>query len=404
MKILYFHQHFSTPHGSTGTRSFEMAQRLIKKGHQVTMVCGSYKLGNTGLKAEFHNGVRRGNVYGIDVIELYLPYSNNDSFIKRAVIFLKFAIRSIKLAFSERYDILFATSTPLTAGIPGIVMKLFRSKPFIFEVRDLWPELPKEMGVIQNPVVLKMLRFLEWTSYKAADKCIGLSPGIKKGIITGGAKNKSVAMIPNGCDLEMFKPGAKKSKKKIGLSDADFVAIFMGAHGIANGLDAALDAAKILKTRQLDYIKLIFVGDGKLKNNLIKRAVNEKLDNCIFLEPVPKTELNELLYSADIGLMLLANVTAFYYGTSPNKFFDYIAAGLPVLNNYPGWLSDLIKEYHCGIAVPPDSPEYFAEVLSNLANDPGLCERMGRNARKLAEQSFNRELLGDQFVKFITES
>ena len=182
MKILYYHQHFSTPAGSTGTRSYEMARKLIARGHQVTMVCGSYKDGHTGLDNAFVGRMRQGTVDGIQVIEFALPYANKDSFSKRGLTFLRFALKSIWLALRAQYDLVFATSTPLTAGLPGIAARWLRRKPFVFEVRDLWPELPHEMGVITNPFILKALDWLEWCSYHSATTCIGLSPGIMQGL------------------------------------------------------------------------------------------------------------------------------------------------------------------------------------------------------------------------------
>src|SRR5690606_34938779 len=148
MKILYFHQHFSTPQGSAGIRSYAMAQSLVHNGHQVTMVCGSCGAGQTGLTAPSDRGTRRGNVDGLDIIEFELPYSNSLSFLKRILIFLSFAFKSTKVAITQRYDVLCATTTPLTAGIPGRCANWRRRKPFVFEVRDLWPELPRAMGVI----------------------------------------------------------------------------------------------------------------------------------------------------------------------------------------------------------------------------------------------------------------
>lgn len=398
MKILYFHQHFSTPQGSTGTRSYEMARKLIARGHQVIMICGSYQLASSGLSEEA-SGVRHGMVDGIDVIEFPLPYSNSDSFLKRTSTFLKFSLKSSFLPFKENFDLLFATSTPLTAGIPGILMKLFRPEKFVFEVRDLWPELPREMGVISNPVLLKSMELLEWASYKASDGCIALSPGIKEGI-ERRSKSIPVKMIPNGCDLDLFNPETNEKKEIPGVGDDDFVALFAGAHGIANGLDAAIDAATELKKRGEEQVKLVFIGDGKEKSRLIKRADKEHLDNCLFLDPVPKMALPGYLKRADTGLMLLQNIPAFYYGTSPNKFFDYISAGIPVLNNYPGWVADLIKQHECGITVSPDSPEAFADGLLALKNRSDR-ERLGKNGRKLAESQFNRKVLSDQFVDFL---
>lgn len=398
MRVLYFHQHFSTPAGSTGTRSYEMAQRLIARGHQVTMVCGSGKMARSGLEGSQRDGFRRGLVDGIDVIELDIPYSNYDGLLKRSWLFALFALRSIKLALTLDYDLLFATSTPLTAGIPGIVMKLFRNKPFVFEVRDLWPELPREMGVIRNPLVLSAMGVLEWLSYHSADACIGLSPGIVKGIMRRGIPADKVAMVPNGCDLELFDPKRNQVLRAPGVGTDDFVAVFTGAHGMANGLDAILDAAAELKRKRRNDIKLVFIGDGKLKPALVKRAAEEGLDNCLFMDPVPKTELTAYLKGADAGLMTLANVPAFYYGTSPNKFFDYIAMGIPVINNYPGWLAGMIAEHKCGLAVPPDDPQAFAAAIEQMADDSTLARQAGVNARALAELTFDRTNLGNQLV------
>jgi hypothetical protein len=159
-----------------------MARRLVARGHQVTMVCGSRSGGGSGLDEPFIKGVRRGSVDGIDVIEFDLPYSNADGFVTRTMTFVKFAVRSVWLALTERYDVVFATTTPLTAGIPGIFARWLRGKPFVFEVRDLWPELPRAMGVIRNPMVLGAMSALEWTSYRSAHRLVGLSPGIVEGI------------------------------------------------------------------------------------------------------------------------------------------------------------------------------------------------------------------------------
>ena len=401
MKILYFHQHFSTPKGSAGIRSYAMAQSLIRNGHQVTMVCGSFGAGQTGLTQPFNKGMRRGMVDGIDIIEFELPYSNALSFLKRILIFLSFALKSIKVALTEQYDVVFATTTPLTAGIPGIFAKWFRRKPFVFEVRDLWPELPKAMGVIKNPIVLWMMSVLEWTSYHSADRLVGLSPGIVDGIIKRGIAPEKVASIPNGCDLDIF-ASEHQAWRPEGVKPTDLMAIFTGTHGLANGLNAVLDAAVELKKRQRTNIKLVLVGDGMQKKALLERAVELQLDNVIFHDPVNKAKLAGLMASADIGLQVLANVPAFYYGTSPNKFFDYISAGLPVLNNYPGWLAELITKEQCGFAVPPENPQAFADALEQAANQREKLIEMGRNGQQVAREQFNRSILSQKFSDWVT--
>ena len=398
MKILYFHQHFSTPQGATGTRSYEFARALIERGHRVTMVCGSYALGNTSGTATA-NG--RKMVDGIEVIEIPLAYSNYDSLVSRSWLFLRFALRSVRVALTEEYDLLFATSTPLTAGLPGIVMKCFRRKPFVFEVRDLWPDLPKAMGVVTNPVVLAALSLLEWLSYRTADACVGLSPGIVEGIRRRSRPGLPVAMIPNGCDLELFRPGDRSQLKLDGIAPGDCVAVFTGAHGLANGLDAVLDAAASLRRRGRTDIKFVFIGDGKLKPGLQERAKREGLDQCLFIDPMPKRQLNSVVACCDVGLMILADVPAFYFGTSPNKFFDYLASGLPVLNNYPGWLAGLIDKNRCGRAVPPRDPRAFADAMEFLADHPEQRKAMRAQARRLGERMFARNRLAGEFVDWL---
>ena len=400
MKVLYFHQHFSTPKGAVGIRSYEMARRLVARGHQVTMVCGSYGGGETGLELSFIGGKRRGTVEGIDIIEFNLAYSNSDGLIKRAMTFAKFALRSIGLALTERYDLVFATTTPLTAGIPGIFARWLRGKPFVFEVRDLWPELPKAMGVIHNPLVLGAMSLLEWASYRSAQRLIGLSPGIVEGIFKRGVPRERITLVPNGCDLGIF-AGDVEPWRPEQIKPDDLLAIFAGTHGMANGLDAVLDAAAELKQRGRNDIKLLLIGQGKLKTALQARAQREALDSVVFHEPVNKSRLAGLMASTDVGLQVLANVPAFYFGTSPNKFFDYIAAGLPVLNNYHGWLAGMIRDHKCGYAVPPENPQAFADALEQAASDRTTAKEMGRRGRELAERDFDRELLANRFVDWL---
>lgn len=402
MKVIYFAEHFSTPKTGGALRVYQMSKRLMSHGHQVTVVCGGDHK-RLGLPETSKKNIYRGVVDGIEVIQISLPYSNNDSVGKRAIIFLKFAKKAIGLARKEDYDLLFATSTPLTDGLPGIAAKWFRRKKFVFEVRDLWPELPKALGM-KNPFFLWGMSVLEKRSYHAADACIGLSPGICEGIKRRSQKGKPIAMIPNGCDLDIFSPSDSKPDCIPGVKPTDTVAVFTGAHGVANGLDAVLDMAAVLKARGRDDIKMVFAGDGKLKPKLIERANREGLNNCIFLDKMPKKELSDVMARADMGMMVLANVPAFYYGTSPNKFFDYIASGLPVVNNYPGWLADMINENKCGVAIEPEKPELFADAMIKLAENPKLREEYGKNGRALAEREFARDILGKRFVEFLEKT
>jgi glycosyltransferase involved in cell wall biosynthesis len=403
MHVLYFHQHFSTLDGSTGTRSYEISKRLLASGHRVTMVCGAGALCKSGLSGPFVNGRRVGSVDCIYVIELELPYSNYDSFLQRCWTFLRFALRSVILALRTDYDVVFATSTPLTAALPGIATHWLRRKPFVFEVRDLWPELPRAMGVIRNPLVLLMMDWLEFAAYHSANFCVALSPGIAQGITRRGVPESRVITAPNGCDLDLFAPDLAQPLPEIpGLAPDAFVATFTGAHGVANGLGAVLDAAAELRMRGRTDILLAFVGDGKEKPALVERAHREQLDNCLFVDPMPKKALAQFLSRrANVGLMILANVSAFYYGTSPNKFFDYLASGLPILVNYPGWMADMVTAQQVGLVVPPQNPVAFADALVRMADDRAATAEMGSRGRKFARRQFLRTTLAQRCVSVI---
>lgn len=370
----------------------------------MTMVSGgdksSFNLAETNKK-----DVYRGVIDGIDVIQIHIPYANKDGKIKRATAFLRYAMKSIYYAMHEDYDLAFCTTTPLTSGIPGLFAKWFRRKKFVFEVRDFWPDSTKTLFAAvgkKYPWYLYWgLSFLGNRCYRAADACIGLAPGICDAIREHAQEGKRVELIPNGCDLDLFSPVKRDKLILEGVKEGDTVAVFTGAHGVANGLNAVLDAAAVLKQKGRNDIKLVFVGNGMMKQALVNRASEEGLDNCLFFNPVPKTELTKIVCSADIGMQVLTNATFFYYGTSPNKFFDFISSGLPVINNYPGWIADMLRDNDCGVAVEPLNPEAFADGLVYLADHPEDRKRMGENARKLAESEFNREDLSAKFVNYL---
>jgi glycosyltransferase involved in cell wall biosynthesis len=242
---------------------------------------------------------------------------------------------------------------------------------------------------------------LEFIAYRSADACIALAPGIADGIERRRGKKEEIHLVPNGCDLKLFNSSIGDRWRPKELAGKGFIAIFTGAHGVANGLDAVLDTGFELKRRNRTDITLAFIGQGKLKPALMERAKREGLRNCIFLDPVPKEKLARLMNEVDLGLMILANVPAFYRGTSPNKFFDYIASGLPVLNNYPGWLADLISENDCGFVVEPDNTIVFADELERIADNRSALKAKAKNARALAKRSFDRTLLADDWINVL---
>ncbi len=400
MHVAYIHQHFTTKTGSSGTRSYELSQRLIQAGHSVTMICGVSAFSNLAVDPD--RRIIEQTVDGIRVFSVSEPYSNRMSFWRRILAFGRFAREAERIVKSLDADLVFATSTPLTVGIPGMKGARKLDVPFVFEVRDLWPELPIAMGVVRNPVLKWYLRRMERRIYGAAEWIIALAPGIRDGILRTGYPAERISTIPNASDLDLFMPSTEPlNDERFGRPD-DFKLVFTGTHGLANGLDSVLDAIAELKRRGATGLRFIFIGDGGVKDHLVSRSRREGLDPYIsWLPSMPKAELASVLPRMHVGMMILKNVPSFYYGTSPNKFFDYIASGLPVLNNYPGWLADMIREHECGVAVQSDDPVAFADAVLSLRDRGEELNDMGRRGRALAEARFSRAELGRRFVEVL---
>jgi len=412
MRIVYFHQYFSTPKGKAGIRSYYFAKKLVKEGHEVIIICLNDARTDCGLKSNFKNNLRQGIFEGIKIVQLNINYSNSINLFNRSIIFLKYSLNSISLAFKLKPNLIIATSTPLTVAIPGIILRWIFGVPFIFEVRDLWPKGPIAMGILKNKFIILLLKILENVSYKSADSLIGLAPGICNEILNKKISEEKVNFIPNISDMNLFNKKRKINKKRpellskydSSINRSTLITAFTGAHGLTNGLDNLLKVAKILKAMNREDIKILFVGEGISKNELKKKAKTNSLNNCIFIDSMPKEKLAKMLNeSVHLGLMVLQNIPEFYNSTSPNKFFDYLACGLPVINNYPGWLSEIIEEKELGFYVGPDNHKLFAQKLIEIADNKEVLLKLSRNCIKYAE-NFNQELLSNKFSLIVKKT
>lgn len=397
MRILYIHQFFTTPKGAGGTRSYELARRMVDAGDDVTVICGSLLGGNTGLDQPFSKGRREGFVDGIRVVEFELPYHNEHSFFRRAISFMRFSARVSHSAITRPADLIFATSPPITVALPTVLVRLLTRRTIVAEIRDPWPESPQAMGVVTNPVLVHAISLLQRAFYKSAHHAIALSPGIANLIAAGGVPRQRISTVPNGSDIALFSGIIAPRVSDI---PADcLIALYAGTHGIANNLDAVLDAAAELVRRGEKKVRIVLCGAGQLKQKLQARVQQECLVNVTFMAPVPKDKIGEIMAGADIGLQVLMNIPVFYECTSPNKFFDYIAAGLPVLINYPGWVANMIEENKCGYVVPPQDAHAFADALQDALKDKQSLKQMGLNANNLARREFDRDTLANTLLE-----
>lgn len=408
MHILYLHQYFATLKGVTGTRSYEFSKCLVKKGHSVTMITSG--LNNNEFPVQPGNKYTKLEVDGINVVPIAAAYNNPNvgtgmSGYKRMIEFYRFAQLATKVGSQlDKPDVVFATHTPLTIGLAGIKLSRYFDVPFVFEVRDLWPEALINVGALINPLAIWWLRRMAKKIYAAANRIVALSPGMKEGIIRAGVPEEKITVIPNSSDLELFHPDldGSASRSRLGLGNR-FAAIYFGAMGLANGLEYAIEAARILAERKNDNIVIVLHGNGGKRPELEKMAQSYKLSNVIFSDLVPdKTEVARIIAACDACLTIYR--AAQEQTWSPNKMFDALAAGKPVLINVPGWLGDTIESNKCGQYVDSANPQALADALEKLSANPKLCKQMGKNARSLAEREFARNKLADKLEAILSTS
>lgn len=391
MRILYLYQYFKTREGYGSTRSYEFARRLQDAGHEVTVVTSTARIPH--LTGERKGGLIHGAMEGIGVIAVPSSYSNRMGFARRLLEFLRFALlSSVAVLRAERPDLIFASSTPLTIAIPALAGRVFRRIPLVFEVRDLWPEVPAGMGILKNPLFVRLAKGLAGATYRRSARIVVLSPGMGEGVQRYGVPASRITVIPNGSDLDLFRPGAANGsalRARLGLGANDYLVVHTGAMGTVNGLDFMIPVCARLHER-LPEALVVLIGEGGRRPGLERGAKEAGLTNLRFFDPVPKNAMPEWLAAADLGLMLIKRIPILEMN-SANKFFDYAAAGLPCLMNYGGWKAALLARYDAGRAVETDDADTFARAIEEMLRDAVARERMGVNARAMAEAEFDRD-------------
>lgn len=400
MRITYLHQYFKTPSMSGGTRSFEMARRLVAWGHQVTIV-------TSDTASDGSQEWRVTKEHEIEVHWLPVPYSNHMGTRARIEAFFRFAYHAARRAASIPADIVLATSTPLTIALPGVYASRRQRVPMVFEVRDLWPDIPVELGALRNPAAIAAARWLERVAYRSSKHVVALSPGMKDGVVRAGYPADQVTIIPNSSDIELFGPQnadpARFLSEKPELAARPLV-LYPGTIGFVNGVEYLVDVARHALAIE-PAIAFAVVGDGKRRDAV--RAHARKcgvLDvNFFMYPPVAKDEVPHAFAAADIICSLAIDFPSLR-ANSANKFFDAMAARKPVAVNYLGWQAELIAEEGVGVTLPPNAPEHAATVLIKALDDRAWLARAGEGAGAVAEARFSREMLARRLERVLVES
>ena len=392
MHILLVHQLFIRPDDPGGTRHHELARGLVRRGHRVTILAGT----RSYLTGEWVARSRKETLEpGLEIVRCGTLAGVHRSFAWRTLGFLTFTLTSLLEGLRlGPADVVWGTSPPLLQAASAWAIARVRGLPWIFEVRDLWPAFAIQVGVLRNRLLIALSQWLERFLYRRADRLVINSPGFRPHLVTAGAPQERIELIPNGVDVAMVDPRSdgRSFRSANGLGDR-FVALYAGAHGLSNDLEVVLGAAENLAGEP--SIVFVLVGDGKEKPRLMAEVEARGLSNVVFLPPVPKDEMAEVLAAADCGIAILRPLPL-YATTYPNKVFDYMAGGRPVVLAVDGVVRRLVEEAGAGIFVPPGDSAAMAEAVRRLAADRSEARRMGARGRSLVEAQFDRPRQIDQ--------
>ncbi len=399
MHILLIHQAFAAIDEPGGTRHYEIAQKLTERGHEVTIITSpvSYLTGKS-MRENIPWVEKQEAEPGITVVRAYTYPALHRSFVHRVFSFLSFMVSSFFIGLTVKdIDLVWGTSPPIFQSVTAWALARIKRVPFLLEVRDLWPAFAIAVGILQQPILIRASEWLERFLYRHADQVVVNSPGFIDHLHSHGAIH--VELVPNGADTSMFDPQAKGENFRHihGLADR-FIALYAGAHGMSNDLGVMLAAAEMLIDR--DDIILVLLGDGKEKPALQSEARDMALTNLKFIPPIPKKEMPIALAAADACIAILKPIPL-YATVYPNKVFDYMAAGRPVVLAMEGVIREVIESANSGIAIPPGDPTPLAEAIIYLADHPQDGIDMGLRGREYNRNHFDRPAQARKFGRII---
>lgn len=393
MTILYFYQYFATSKGSWGTRVYEFARNWVAEGHEVTVVSAIYSKSDLQaaklLETQFHDGIR------VKVINVLID--NKKPVPQRVAAFLKYTFFSSWYALSLPADVVIASSGPITVGLPGLVARYLRGRKLVFETRDLWPSGAVELGIIRNRAMVKMAYWFEHRCYAAARHIITLSPGMADDICRRYGYNKQTS-VTNAANIRLF---STLTTTTTPFSSKTY-AVYTGNIGDVNNSRWLLDTARELKQQGRDDILILLIGEGQLREKLEQQADEEGITNFVRLGLMAKEELVTYVQQSLVSLVPLKGKPVLDT-SSPNKFFESLAAGVPVVQNTNGWMKEFLDTNNVGFTIAPDDARGLAELLIRLSSDGEVLKDMGRRGMELAKKYFDKDVLSSKMLEVLKD-
>ncbi len=392
MKILFLCQYFPPEMGAPSARTYEHARYWVQEGHEVTVVCGLPNHPDGIVPPEYRGKwLVRENWDGIRVLRGWLYATPNRGVLKRSIAFLTYMISSILVAIfvAGKCDVVVATSPQMLCGLAGYIVSLFKWRPFVLEIRDLWPAQIIDLGVIKNRLVIKLLFVLESFLYRRAKAIVTIAPAMSREIAGRGFGEDKIFTIPNGIDEEFFKPteGGKKIREEKGWDSSKIVVLYIGTMGLSQGLETILWVAEKIKDNP--NILFVFVGAGADCERLIALAKEKGLTNTEFYPPVKKRDMPDWYCASDICLVPLKKRNVFRFNI-PSKMFEIMACEKPILLGAEGQAREILEQSGAGIAVEPENADAYVSALLEMVENRELGEKFGKKGREYVLAHFTR--------------
>jgi glycosyltransferase involved in cell wall biosynthesis len=403
MNILFLTDNFPPETNAPATRTHEHARNWVAAGHRVTVLTNVPNFPAGRVFPGYRNKLwQREAMDGIRVVRIWTYVTANEGFFRRSLDYFSFGVTGvIGGLFLPTPDVIVATSPQIFTALGGCILAWIKRRPFVFELRDLWPDSIVAVGAMREGPLLRMLRRLEYWLYHRAAKIVSVTNAFKRILVANGIPQGKIAVIRNGVDLEAFVPGPKPVElaRRLGL-EGKFVAAYVGTIGMAHGLDTLLSAAERLKDHK--DLAFVLVGTGAERTRLEEAAKRRGLDNVIFVGTVDKEEVKQYWRLCDVALVLLKHVSLFHH-VIPSKIFEAMGTGRPIILGVRGESQELLQRAGAGIVIPPEDSQALAEGIARLMDSSTLRRDMGAAGRRFVETEFDRRGLALEMLNVLEE-
>ncbi|VAW83431.1 Glycosyl transferase, group 1 [hydrothermal vent metagenome] len=405
MHILFLTDNFPPEVNAPASRTFEHCREWVKAGHKVTVITCVPNFPQGKVYENYKNKLwQTETMAGIQVIRVWTYITANEGFVKRVLDYISYMMAAIFASpFVKKPDVVVATSPTLFAAMAGYMVGVLKRIPFVFELRDLWPESIKAVGALkEDSFIIRFLEVIEMFLYRKASRIVTVTHAFKKNLVKRGIEAEKIDIITNGVDLERFKPQEKDPEllEQYALQDK-FVAGYIGTHGMAHALETLLDAAKKLKDLGVNDVCILLLGHGARKQLLIEKAQSMGLENVVFIESVSKDEVCRYWSLLDVSIIHLKN-TPLFTTVIPSKLFEGMAMGIPVLHGVAGESADIVQREGCGLVFESENAESLFGLLMRLKNEQPFYNELKLNALKNASK-YKRSELASKMLLILTD-